>query len=74
MDQSERIKKSAVVKRSICINAHKTSVSLENEFWSGLHEIAAQEHVTVPMLVEDIDRLRIRATCPLQFVYSFSTA
>jgi predicted DNA-binding ribbon-helix-helix protein len=63
MDQSERIKKSAVVKRSICINAHKTSVSLENEFWSGLHEIAAQEHVTVPMLVEDIDRLR--NTCNL---------
>ena len=32
--------KSAVVKRSIIINGHKTSVSLEDAFWKGLREIA----------------------------------
>ena len=42
MDQLERIKKSAVTKHSIFINGHKTSVSLENEFWRGLHDVARQ--------------------------------
>ena len=51
-------KKSAVIKRSIILNGHKTSVSLENEFWHGLREIARHEHTTVPMLVERIDRSR----------------
>ncbi|MFZ0108976.1 MAG: ribbon-helix-helix domain-containing protein [Pseudolabrys sp.] len=56
MDQLKNIKKSVVIKRSITINGHKTSVSLENEFWDGLHEVARHEHTTVPMLVEQIDR------------------
>ena len=56
MDKLEHIKKSAVIKRSITINGHKTSVSLENEFWHGLHEIADHEHATIPLLVEQIDR------------------
>ena len=29
----------AVIKRSIVLDGHKTSVSLENEFWLGLREI-----------------------------------
>ena len=32
MDQLKHIKKSVVIKRSITINGHKTSVSLENKF------------------------------------------
>ena len=32
MDQLEHLKKSAVIKRSILINGHKTSVSLETNF------------------------------------------
>ena len=34
--------KSLVVKRSIVIGGHKTSVSLEEPFWKGLKEIAAK--------------------------------
>jgi predicted DNA-binding ribbon-helix-helix protein len=30
--------KSSIVKRSIVIGGHKTSVSLEEQFWSGLKE------------------------------------
>ena len=33
-------------------------MSLENEFWHGLREIAGHENTTVPMLVEQIDRSR----------------
>jgi predicted DNA-binding ribbon-helix-helix protein len=46
MGQLKHIKKSAVIKRSIMINGHKTSVSLENEFWHGLHEVAHGKHTT----------------------------
>ena len=63
MDQLEHTKKTAVIKRSVFINAHKTSVSLENEFWHGLHDIAEQEHTPVAMLMEQIDRNR--DTCNL---------
>ena len=47
--------KSPVVKRSIVIAGHKTSVSLENEFWKGLKEIADDRDVTLSDLVSSID-------------------
>ena len=56
MDQREHVKKTFVIKRSILINGHKTSVSLEDEFWRGLHEVAHDKNTTVPTLVEEIDR------------------
>jgi predicted DNA-binding ribbon-helix-helix protein len=50
--------KSAVIKRSIVLDGHKTSVSLENEFWEGLREIAVREKTTLATLVGQIDRNR----------------
>ena len=47
--------KSPVVKRSIVIAGHKTSVSLEDAFWRGLKEIAAARNVTLSDLVATID-------------------
>src|SRR5205814_2808911 len=47
--------KSPVVKRSIVIAGHKTSVSLEDAFWTGLKEIAAQRGMTLSELVASID-------------------
>ena len=47
--------KSPVVKRSIVIAGHKTSVSLEDAFWRGLKEIAAARNVTLSDLVAAID-------------------
>ena len=40
--------KTAVLKRSIQINGKKTSISLEDEFWYGLLEIAAYKKMAVP--------------------------
>ena len=62
MDQLEHIKKSAVIKRSILINGHKTSISLENEFWLGLHDVARSKNAPVAKLVEQIDRDSIIST------------
>jgi len=50
--------KSAVVKRSIIINGHKTSVSLEDAFWKGLREIAVGRGSTMSNLVGSIDSER----------------
>jgi predicted DNA-binding ribbon-helix-helix protein len=50
--------RSPVVKRSIVIAGHKTSVSLEDAFWVGLKEIAAQRDVTLSDLVATIDSER----------------
>ena len=50
--------KSLVVKRSIVIAGHKTSVSLEEPFWLGLKEIAQGQHVTLSTMVGDIDTRR----------------
>lgn len=50
--------KSPVVKRSIVIAGHKTSVSLEDDFWDALKEIAARRNVTLSDLVANIDASR----------------
>jgi predicted DNA-binding ribbon-helix-helix protein len=50
--------KSLVVKRSIIIGGHKTSVSLEDAFWSDLKNIAHTQQATLGKLVEGIDRTR----------------
>jgi len=50
--------KSLVVKRSIVIDGHKTSISLEDAFWSDLKEIAHAHQATLSKLVADIDQTR----------------
>jgi len=51
---------SPVVKRSIVIAGHKTSVSLEDAFWKGLKDIAAVRDTTLSDLVAAIDSTRRR--------------
>ena len=50
--------KSAVVKRSIVVAGHKTSVSLEDAFWNGMKEIARERQMTLSELVAEIDAQR----------------
>jgi len=50
--------KSSVIKRSIVIDGHKTSVSLENAFWKDLKEIAQTQQSTLSKLVATIDERR----------------
>ena len=50
--------KSPVVKRSIVLAGHKTSVSLEDAFWSGLKEIAGKRLMTLSTLIDTIDAQR----------------
>ncbi len=47
--------KSSIIKRSIIIAGHKTSVSLEDAFWKALKEIAIERDMTLSDLVAGID-------------------
>ena len=47
--------KSPVVKRSVVLAGHKTSVSLEDAFWQGLKDIAQSRRTTLSVLVSSID-------------------
>ena len=55
------MRSSAVIKRSIAIGGHKTSVSLEDAFWSALKEIAADRKLTLSKLVDSIDSRRVHS-------------
>jgi predicted DNA-binding ribbon-helix-helix protein len=50
--------KSSIQKRSIMIAGHRTSVSLEEAFWSDLKEIAHSQEATLSELVAKIDETR----------------
>jgi predicted DNA-binding ribbon-helix-helix protein len=53
--------KSQNVKRSVKIDGRPTSVSLENDFWNALKEIAAAQGTTAQELVVKIDNERTHA-------------
>ena len=50
--------KSSIVKRCVLIGGHKTTVSLEEPFWTDLKQIARAQHMTLSELVAEIDGRR----------------
>ena len=50
--------KSLIAKRSILLAGRKSSVTLEDEFWTTLKDIAGDRHVTMSELVSSIDKQR----------------
>jgi predicted DNA-binding ribbon-helix-helix protein len=53
--------KSPIIKRSISVGGHKTNISLEDAFWTGLREIARSRTMTISAVVADIDMRRQHA-------------
>ena len=49
---------SLVVKRSVTLGGHKTSVTLEDEFWDALRMIAHRDKTTMASLVGQINQTR----------------
>jgi predicted DNA-binding ribbon-helix-helix protein len=69
--------KSQVVKRSILLAGHKTSVSLEDAFWKTFKEIATERDMTLSELATVIDSERHNKTTyhrPFASLCSASTA
>jgi predicted DNA-binding ribbon-helix-helix protein len=48
----------SIQKRSVIIAGHRTSVSLEPEFWAALKDIALRRNVSINELVTEIDGQR----------------
>jgi len=46
------------VKRSLTLRGHRTSVSLEDEFWRAFRDIAARKNKPVNELAAEIDEAR----------------
>ena len=46
------------VKRSVRIAGHSTSVSLEDEFWKALRDIAQEQRQSLSSLLTEVDRGR----------------
>jgi predicted DNA-binding ribbon-helix-helix protein len=53
--KSPKRPKSPVVKRSIEIVGHQTSISLEDQFWEALKQIAKERGTTLKDLVASIE-------------------
>src|SRR5262245_20717716 len=51
-------KNSSVLQRSVIRNGHKSSISLEDQFWAALREIAHRKDVAISTLVATIDHNR----------------
>jgi predicted DNA-binding ribbon-helix-helix protein len=47
-----------LVKRSLTVGGHRTSVALEGEFWQTLEDIATRRGISMPRLVAEIDEVR----------------
>ena len=50
-----------MLKRSLTIAGHRTSIALEPPFWQALDELAAARGLSLPELVRDIDETRSEA-------------
>lgn len=55
---SPRIREFAVVKRSVMVGGQKTSVSLEDAFWTSLKDIAARRGISLSRQLAAIDAQR----------------
>ncbi|KAA0972603.1 ribbon-helix-helix domain-containing protein [Aureimonas fodinaquatilis] len=47
-----------IVKRSVAIKGHRTSISIEELFWNCLKGIAARRELSLAALIAEIDRAR----------------
>jgi len=47
-----------MLKRSLSIAGHRTSIALEPEFWQGIDAMAAEQRLPLAALVRQIDETR----------------
>jgi predicted DNA-binding ribbon-helix-helix protein len=56
-----RTPRTAIVKRSLTVSGHRTSISLEDAFWRRLQALAAKRSQSLSALVAEIDASRADA-------------
>jgi predicted DNA-binding ribbon-helix-helix protein len=50
--------KSSINRRSVVVGGHKTTICLEDQFWSILKEIAQAQGATIAQTLTEIDKTR----------------
>lgn len=50
-----------LIKRSLSISGHRTSLALEPDFWAVLDAVAAQRGIAFAALIREIDEARVAA-------------
>ncbi len=63
-----------MIKRSMTINGHRTSISLEADFWQALQHIAQRQGCSLARIVADIDIERSKRISSGQDVGGLSSA
>ncbi|MGO4871848.1 MAG: ribbon-helix-helix domain-containing protein [Roseiarcus sp.] len=53
-----RAPRAGIVKRSLTISGHRTSISLEDAFWRRLKALAAERALSLSALIAEIDASR----------------
>ena len=59
-DTNATANKGSLLKRSMRIAGHRTSLALEQEFWVGLEKIARARSGSLPVLIAAIDEARAK--------------
>jgi predicted DNA-binding ribbon-helix-helix protein len=54
----ESLRRSALVKRSLTISGHRTSISLEDAFWLQMKALARRREISLSALVGEVDAAR----------------
>lgn len=49
-------------KRSVTLQGHPTSITLEDEFWTILKQIAETKNQSIASLIDEIDEKRLETT------------
>lgn len=63
-----------MIKRSVSIRGHKTSISLEEPFWLALREIAARRGISVAAVIREIDDARSQRMARSKSIGGLSSA
>jgi predicted DNA-binding ribbon-helix-helix protein len=58
LDDGSPLRRAGVIKRSLVIAGHRTSISLEDAFWRGLRDLADRRSQSINALVAEIDAAR----------------
>jgi putative hemolysin len=70
--RKKHLARANAIKRSVYVDGHKTSVSLENEFWDGLREVARHKNLTASAWWQRSPAVKIVTISRLQSACSFS--
>jgi predicted DNA-binding ribbon-helix-helix protein len=60
-DSGSSVRRTGVIKRSLVVAGHRTSISLEDAFWGGLKALAERRSQSINALVAEIDAARGQA-------------